>query len=118
MINLLVDEAYAFDYLAILLIKLTSDAKNQNKITAYIQCAEHLTNQLGEKKFQEIITTPEYKEIISANQRVFDLVDSLRENVKITANQIDDANLYRYKAKQKFQINLFNTFIVEEKTKI
>lgn len=104
MITILVDEAYAFDYLSILVVK-KSDLYN----TIY----EHLSSQI--KSFDLILDSEEYKNMIKANQLVFDCVDRARYG-SISAKELDDANMQRHYAKQQLQLKFFNNSLTELKT--
>jgi len=105
MINLLVDEAYAFDYLAILIIK---KSEMQNTISNYI------SNQLP-GLFNTIILSAEFRKMLEANQLVFNCVERARYG-NITAKELDDANMQRHYAKLELQKKFFNTNLTEKKT--
>ena len=112
MINLLVDEAYAFDYLSILQIKLANNPSVSKKNT-YIECKQHLQSQLH--NFEKIVSSKEYYDLLISNQSTFDLIDQLRSGKKVTAKEIDDANMDRYYKKQALQNAFFNSSMKEEK---
>lgn len=105
MITLLVDEAYAFDYLAILIVK-------KSFIQATI--SNHISNQLPDK-FNKIITSQEFANMVAANQLVFDCVERARYG-EISAKELDDANMQRHYAKIKLQETFFKTNLTENKT--
>jgi len=104
MINLLVDEAYAFDYLAILKVK---------KSDHYDKIFSHLSEQL--ENIDNIVSSQEFQKMIEANQRVFDGVERARYGT-ISAKELDAVNLERYYAKQIFQKKFFSTELTEFKT--
>lgn len=108
MINLLVDEAYAFDYLAILLIK-SELYSSKEKYETYIECFHYLESQI--ENFNEIIQSQEFKEIYEINKHTFILIDQLREGKYITAKEIDDANMERFNKK----VQLHNKFFIDKK---
>lgn len=105
MITILVDEAYAFDYLAILIVK-------KSPIRSTI--SEHISNQLSDK-FNEIILSKEFADMIKANQTVFDCVERARYG-DISAKELDTANMQRHYAKIALQNKFFNTNLTESKT--
>jgi hypothetical protein len=110
MLNLKVDEAYAFDYLSILEIKKN---KTKNNFNNWINCFNDLKNQLDHQLFDEIIKSEEYKCMIAANSNTFDAVEKARYG-QISAKEVDDYNMKRYKVKIKLQNKFFPTKKVTE----
>lgn len=118
MINLLVDEAYAFDYLSILHIK---KEKNKNIENTWEQCFSYIGKQIGVQKMQEVISSEEYEDLIKANQMTFDAVEKARRSdhfreSQITAKEVDNANMLRYQRKLELQGKFFNNILTEIKT--
>jgi len=111
MINLLVDEAYAFDYLSILEIKKNKNPKNYGN---WFSCYTYLQNQFDNNKWTSMISSLEYKEMIKANQSTFEAVDKAKNNL-VTAKDVDFCNYQRHLAKQKFQQKFFNSNLSETK---
>jgi hypothetical protein len=111
MINLLVDEAYAFDYLSILEVK---KEKSCNSYTAWINCWSNLQSQFDSEKWLSIIYSEEYKNMIKANRLTFDAVDKAKID-EVTAKYVDHCNFQRYIAKQNFQKKFFNNELQEYK---
>lgn len=112
MINLLVDEAYAFDYLAILMIK-SELYSSKEKYETYIECYNNLKLQI--EYFDNIIKSLEFIELYEINKKVFILIDNLRNGENISAKEIDDANIDRFYKKQALQKRYFNNELSEEK---
>lgn len=110
MINLKVDEAYAFDYLSILEIKKDISQESNN---IWLFCIENLKNELG-YIFNDIIASSEYQNMIIANRETFKMVDLAKEN-KCSARDVDICNYNRYKAKTALQKKYFNTDVTETK---
>jgi hypothetical protein len=112
MINLQVDEAYAFDYLTILEVKkdLFPDSP---KIIGYENCYKFLSDQLP--NFNDIVNSKEYRSLYESNKITFDLVDKARNNLNVTAKEVDDANMDRFYCKQALQKAFFSTALVESK---
>jgi hypothetical protein len=104
MINLLVDEAYAFDYLSILEIKSN---KNGDKIV-YNHCKENITSQVGLYQFLEIESSKEYKELLEANLNTFNLVDAVKSNPCL-GTEVDKSNYERFLKKQALQKKFFDS---------
>lgn len=109
MLTLIVDEAYAFDYLAILRIKVSPLA---------IDIATHLESQLGAELFNRIMDSAEFRDVYAANLRVFDAVDRARYGATnaITANELDSVNMGRHHAKRALQQAFFDNDLTEKKT--
>lgn len=114
MINLAVDESYAFDYLSILHLKSDLDKDNPVKRTNYFNCFLFIKNQLEEKFFNEIVGSDEYKECYEANRITFDAVDKAKNDL-VQASFVDRANYKRHIAKQKLQKKFFNSDLTEIK---
>ncbi len=111
MINILVDEAYAFDYLSILDIKYK---KKLDYHDAWINCFKYLKEQFDEEKWLSMICSDEYKNIIKANELTFAAVDKAKNN-KVTAQYVDYCNYQRYLAKLNFQKKFFTSNLSEQK---
>ena len=111
MIDIKVDEAYAFDYLSILEIK---KQKSSNNIQAWLNCWSHLQNQFECEKWLSMIYSQEYKDMINANQLTFEAVYKAKNN-EVTAQYVDYCNYQRHIAKENFQKKFFNTNLSELK---
>lgn len=111
MINLIVDEAYAFDYLSILEIKKNKKLDSYN---SWIQCYKYLQDQFDNEKWISMIYSKEYKEILKANELTFDAVDKAKNN-EVTAKDVDYCNYMRFLAKQSFQKKFFISNLSEQK---
>lgn len=109
MIDIRVDEAYAFDYLSILQIKNNKDNFNN--------CRDYITDQVGKNNYDEIVRSDEYQSLVDANQEVFDLVEKIRKGETVTGLELDNANMARYYTKQALQKKFFNNELTETKTK-
>lgn len=111
MINLLVDEAYAFDYLSILEVK---KEKSKTSNDTWNTCYMYLKNQFDSQKWLSIINSEEYKDMIKANQLTFIAVDKAKNN-EVTAQYVDYCNYQRHVAKQNFQKKFFTSDLSELK---
>lgn len=105
MIFIRTDEGYAFDYLAILQIKLV---KLEDGREDFDECKEILKNQIGIQRFREIYSSGEYTELLKANLATFNAVEKARYG-EITAKEVDDCNMRRYHAKVALQKKFFPT---------
>jgi len=116
MINIPVDEGHAFDFLSILAIKAESseDPKNDE----YLKIVRKtLIQQLGIGHFAEVINSDAYQKLKLKNQIIFNLIDEIRYNEhNISAKEIDDANMERFRAKSELQKQFFNANLLEQKT--
>lgn len=112
MIKIPVDEGYAYDFLAILEVKMVKMNKGKDY---YLVFFEELAFQVGREKHSKIIQSPEYQECILANQETFDAVESARYG-QVSAKQVDDCNMRRYNAKIALQKRFFGGDVVEIKS--
>jgi uncharacterized protein with PIN domain len=111
MINLLVDEAYAFDYLSILEVK---KEKSSSAIEAWLKCYVYLQTQFDSERWFLMINSEEYKNMIKANELTFNAVDKAKNN-EVTAQHVDYCNYQRHSAKQNFQKKFFMSDLSELK---
>lgn len=111
MVNLKVDEAYAFDYLAILEVKKNND---ELQTGAWLDCIKNLSSQFDNEKWQELFNSVEYKKMVEVNKKTFNAVEKARYG-DISAKEVDNCNMERYNAKKDFQ-NTFFGDLVESKT--
>ena len=111
MINILVDEAYAFDYLSILEVK---KKKSDSSIEAWQKCYIHLQKQFDSEKWMSMLCSKEYENMIKANELTFEAVDKAKNN-EVTAQYVDHCNYQRHVAKQNFQKKFFNSNLSELK---
>lgn len=114
MIELPVDEAYAFDYLSILDVK--QDLLGRD--VGFTKCARAIEHQLGTEMFVTIKRSQEYHDLYRANVDVFLMIEALKadENHTLSAKDIDDANHERYLRKKSLQERFFKTQLTETKT--
>ena len=111
MINLLVDEAYAFDYLSILEVKKQKSSISND---AWAKCYAYLQNQFDNEKWLHMMHSKEYENMIKANELTFDAVDKAKNN-EVTAQHVDYCNYQRHIAKQDFQKKFFTSDLSELK---
>jgi hypothetical protein len=113
MINLKVDQAYAFDYLSILDIK---KSLNKDCYNAWQKCFDFIQEQINRDKMSEVIGSIEYKNMIDTNKLTFDAVEKARYGKEITAKEVDDINMVRHKRKLELQRKFFDNILTEYKT--
>jgi protein-arginine kinase len=111
MINILVDEAYAFDYLSILEIKKEKSFLSNE---VWLNCYLYLQKQFDSQDWLLMINSEEYRNIIKANKLTFDAVDKAKNN-EVTSQYVDQCNYQRHAAKQNFQKKFFNCELKEQK---
>lgn len=117
MIHLPVDEAYAFDYLAILLVKqgLIEDSSSFKSINKSIEEVFHaISFDVTVVKLITILCSSEFKDMINANKELFLAVDESRKG-NISSSKLDMYNQKRHKAKIKLQERFFNSQLTEIK---
>lgn len=114
MINLNVDEGYAFDYLSILEVKF-ENINNPQTSKSFKYCKSFLKSQIDSNLFDLIYNSKEYLECKKANQLTFYAVEKARYG-KISAKEVDDSNMRRYNAKINLQKKFFKNEVSEHKT--
>jgi len=114
MININVDEGYAYDFLAILNVKKNKALNNSQE--AFDVCDEHIKKQVGKELHLLILNSNEYKSLLKANEETFDAVEKARYG-SISAKEVDNLNMKRYHCKILLQNKFFpKTKILETKT--
>ena len=111
MIKISVDEAYAFDYMSILYIKLEKYDSVKNIINII---KNELINQLGVDKFNDIMASEEYKNLKNSNKTTFDAVNKAKTD-EVLASFVDSCNYERMICKKKLQDKFFNNKLSELK---
>lgn len=117
MINLQVDEAYAFDYLSILEVKYEKNLTKES-FAKYQMCSMNLEAELLKDHslnfYKSVLCSQEYKDLKECNEEVFDLVDKVKTG-QCSGLDVDMGNYRRFQAKQKLQKKFFTTELVETK---
>lgn len=113
MLNIKVDEGYAYDFLSILDLKRNKNLKNSKE--NFDLCNNFLKDQVGDKLHTEILNSIEYKNLLKANQDTFDAVEMARYG-SISAKEVDNLNMKRYYLKVDLQNKFFSGKIMEQKT--
>lgn len=96
-----VDAGYYVDYLTILGVKVDR-TENKDVLTQYDRCQQKLIEQIGYKKFVEIFKSKEYEDLYDVNDQLYQMVDLAKEN-KVTAKQVDDLVIERWRKKKALQ---------------
>lgn len=104
MINILVDEVYAFDFLSILHIKKDS--------ARYNQCLNQIRMQISNT--DTILESQEYKKVYDANLKVFDAINKSKKDL-VKASYVEECNYSRYLAKKELQCKFFSNDMTEKK---
>jgi len=118
MIKISLDEAYVFDILSIYQVKINNFIGEKLTTTkeAMTDLVDEIIDQIGQSKFDIIIGSQEYKDLVDANQCVFDLVDIVKKDDGL-AKKTDDANYERYLKKIELQKKFFQNNMKEMKNK-
>lgn len=118
MIKISLDEAYVFDILSIHQVKINNfhGEKLQITLSAMSDLVEEIIEQIGKSKYNEIVLSTEYNELIIANQKVFNYVDLVKQDNGL-AKETDDANYERYLKKAALQEKFFKNTLRELKNK-
>lgn len=116
------DAAVWFDMLSILEVKLDRirDLEKHMRVTEeYKNMLHSLEISLSPSKLKEILWSMEYRNLYTANSYVFKMVDFAEDENKkdqVSAYQVAQLNLLRYKCKNELQKKFFESEVSEVKT--
>jgi hypothetical protein len=118
MLKISLDEAYVFDMLSVFEVKIKKlEGEKLTKTNEkYSEMINEVVDQIGFRKYEEIISSSEFKDMISANELVFNLVDESKNDdglAKIT----DQANFERHLKKIALQKKFFMNDLTEFKNR-
>ena len=118
MLKISLDEAYVFDMLSVFDVKIKKLTGEKLLLTLekYADMAKEVIEQIGAEKYNEITLSDEFKKMIDANMKVFELIDESKNDnglAKIT----DDANYERHIAKMALQKKFFESDLTEVKNR-
>jgi hypothetical protein len=120
MIMIEVDEAYAFDMLAILQIKASKSDANLNNYTIFLT---GIYDELPNNIVNAVLASKEYAALVEVNQAVFDLIEKVVSEQEYaipddwtTAIDVHNANMSRYYTKKALQEKFFEENLTELKT--
>lgn len=78
--------------------------------------ANEVIDQIGADKYNDITLSPEFKSMIDANLKVFELIDQSNNDTGL-AKITDDANYERHISKMALQKKFFETELTEVKNR-
>ena len=111
MIKMTVDEAYVFDYYSILKLKL----ENRYIPESVIKITESdLVEEIGKEKFETVMSSDEFSDLLAANRLTFDAVDKAKTD-DVPASYVDKCNYQRMLAKKALQSRFFSSNLTETK---
>jgi hypothetical protein len=114
MIKVDIDEASAFDMLAILEIKRVKGGEQAEN--NYTSLATTIKEHLGEALFGRILRSKDYVNLVMANSLVFSYVDLLNnDNNVLPALDVHKANMARFRFKKYLQERFFDKELTEQK---
>lgn len=118
MLKISLDEAYVFDMLSVFDVKIKklTGEKLLTTLEKYSDMAKEVIDQLGTDKYNEITLSDEYKKMIDANMKVFELIDESKNDTGL-AKATDDANYERHIAKMALQKTFFDGQLTEVKNR-
>lgn len=111
MIKITVDEAYAFDYYAILQIKKEYGSNVDENIE---QIKSDLIDSVGLEKFNQIINSEIYSNLYESNKETFKAVDKAKTD-EVLASYVDKCNYKRMILKKELQNKFFSNSLSETK---
>ena len=103
MIYLIVDEAYAFDYLSILDVKV-DEIRTSECSEAFLRCYQTMKDQMSD--IESVMRSKEYSDLKEANRMVFKLVDKAKRD-EVKASDVDRGNHERCKKRKALQDRFF-----------
>lgn len=110
MINLKVQDVFAFDYLSILEIKYEK-SQTQEAFRSYEMCSIELELEYAKRYnasfYGNILKSEEYQNLKNANLKVFETIDAVHNGLEMTALELDQCNYLRFIAKKKLQEKFF-----------
>ena len=115
MIKIEVDEAYAFDMLAIMELKAEYSGTEQNNAIA-TEFFKVIKGVLGENLAYNIKISEEYRNLLEANREAYLLIDQIVAGAQIGAEQVHHANMERHHWKGQLQQHFFGQDLTEQKT--
>jgi hypothetical protein len=105
MIEIPVDESYAYDFLSILDVKRlkmqTPEAEDYFEL-----CFNHIASQVGVIKNKKVMLSKEYLDLFNINLKTFDAVDKAKTD-EVKASYVDKLNYERYLCKKALQEKFF-----------
>jgi hypothetical protein len=118
MLKISLDEAYVFDMLSVFDVKIKNldGEKLAKTLEKYSDMIEEVVDQIGKDKYEAIVSSTEYKDMVDANQKVFDLIDESKNDTGL-AKVTDDANYDRHVKKMALQKKFFNNDLTEFKNR-
>lgn len=118
MLKISLDEAYVFDMLSVFDVKIKKLTGEKLLVTLdkHSNMVEEVIEQITSEKYNEIISSSEYKKMILANERVFELIDESKTDTGL-AKITDDANFDRHIAKMNLQKKFFDNELTEVKNR-
>jgi hypothetical protein len=118
MLKISLDEAYVFDMLSVFDVKLKKLSGEKHDITVEKSkfLIQEVIDQIGQAKYNEIISSVEYLKMIEANQNIFELIDKSKNDTGL-AKITDDANYARHIFKVALQNKFFEADLTEVKNR-
>ena len=112
MIKVSVDEAHAFDMLAISIVKKNKNSSEIN-ISNFLNLENEIKKQVG-KIYDSILDSSIFLKLIKINTEIFDAVDLVKED-KVLGSTVDKLNYQRFLAKKEIQNIYFKNSLSEQK---
>ena len=113
MITIQVDEAYAFDMLAILELKKNRSEADETNYDLFLS---NISRQVGMTLTGDIMISDVYEDLLRANKEVFDYVEQICAGDSLDAAIVHNSNMKRFHLKKKLQASFFGGDLNERKT--
>jgi hypothetical protein len=95
-----------------------ADSSGEKKaIDNWRTLSDQIVEQIGERKYNEVIKSKEFLELYDKNKQIFDMVDWIKDNLRKDdpAYVVDSLNFERFKLKIAIQEKFFNSMVSETK---
>jgi len=103
MINISVDEGYAYDFFSILGVKFLRGLVSLDVVQ---DCYFSIEQQVGSELHAKIVASEEYTRLLNLNDDTFDAVNRAKIDT-IRASEVHELNHQRYLAKKALQEKFF-----------
>lgn len=109
MIRISLDEAYVFDMLSIITIKLKYNKDNKQISDSMDRMMWEIGSQIGIQCFNAVVESKEFKSLIKANKEIFDRINAIKQRGEKLgdATFVDMRNYDRFLAKKALQKKFF-----------
>jgi hypothetical protein len=109
MIDIPVDESYAYDVLSIAAVKVAKKSDDRVNLDNHHRLEKRIGEQVGWPLHIDIVASPEYAELYQTNLALFNHIDAMktRQEQLGDGQAVDRFNYLRYTLKKQLQTKFF-----------